>query len=160
MHTAQQHNSPPSNINNMTTKDRMDKAISALKSGECTTITAAAKEYGVDRSTLSRRYNEKTVSREEAISIYCKQLTTTQELLLIEWINRLSDRGFPPTPQMVRNEVECILKRQIGKNWVTRFCERYSDTITSKYLKGIDKARHVAENKAYFDDYYQQVRYH
>jgi DNA invertase Pin-like site-specific DNA recombinase len=77
MHTVQQHNSPPSNINNMTIKDRMDKAISALKLGDCTTITTTAKEYGIDRSTLLRRYNEKTVSREEAISIYYKQLTTT-----------------------------------------------------------------------------------
>jgi hypothetical protein len=159
MHTTQHHNSPSSNTNNMTSSNPIDKAISALESGECTSIAEAARKHDVHRSTLSRRYNEKTVSRQEAASIYSKTLTTNQELVLIEWIHGLSDRGLPPTPQMVKNEVERILKHNIGKCWVARFCERYSGTITSKYLKGIDKARHTAENEAHFDDYYQQVKY-
>jgi Tc5 transposase DNA-binding domain/helix-turn-helix, Psq domain len=142
----------------MTNTEAIEQAISALKSGDCATITDAAKLYQVNRSTLSRRFNGKTVSRQEAASIYTRHLSNTQEQAIITWINGLANRGLPPTPQMIRNEVQYVLKCDIGMNWVTKFYKRHSSTIISKYLKGIDKARYIAENKAYFNNYYQQVR--
>jgi Tc5 transposase-like DNA-binding protein/Psq-like protein len=142
----------------MTNTEAIEQAISALKSGDCATITDAAKLYQVNRSTLSRRFNGKTVSRQEAASIYTRHLSNTQEQAIIAWINGLANRGLPPTPQMIRNEVQYVLKCDIGMNWVTKFCKRHSSTIISKYLKGIDKARYIAENEAHFNDYYQQVR--
>ena len=38
------------------------------------------------------------------------------EEVLIHQINRLTDRGLPPTPKIVRNLVKEIISRSIGKN--------------------------------------------
>jgi hypothetical protein len=157
MHTEQHHNSPSSNINNLTTNDPYDKAIGDLESGKCASITAAAEKHMVHRSTLSRRYNKKTVSRQEAASLYTRNLSNAQEQALITWINGLSTRGLHPTPEMVKNKVEYLLKHEIGKNWVAKFCQRYSKAITSKFLKEKNKARHLAGNEAHSKNYYDQV---
>jgi hypothetical protein len=42
-------------------------------------------------------------SREEANSLYRQCLSHAEELALIKTISKLTDRGMPPTTQIVRN---------------------------------------------------------
>ena len=77
------------------------------------------------RTTLAKRFQGKTVSNQEANSYARRQLTDIQEKTLIQYINKLSDRGLPPTPQIVKNFVEEIADEALRKNWVSRFCERH-----------------------------------
>ncbi|KAF7505501.1 hypothetical protein GJ744_000748 [Endocarpon pusillum] len=57
-----------------TTNDRINMAIEALNSQKGLSFRAAAKEYGVDRSTLVRRFNGKCLSRAAANSAYYQNL--------------------------------------------------------------------------------------
>ena len=66
--------------------------------------------------------------------------------MLITYINRLTERGLPPTPQIVRNIAEEVAKTRLGIHWVTRFYQRYYNRLTSIYLRVIDHKRKVADN--------------
>ncbi|EDN10630.1 predicted protein [Histoplasma mississippiense (nom. inval.)] len=78
--------------------------------------TETAKKYRISRYTLSRRYRGVQVSRKEASSIHCKILTDLQEKRLLFHINRLADRGFPCTPQILHNLIVEILKAPVEVN--------------------------------------------
>ncbi|KAL5316020.1 hypothetical protein ACEPPN_016894 [Leptodophora sp. 'Broadleaf-Isolate-01'] len=47
-------------------------------------------------------------------SIQC--LTDEQEEVLIKHINRMTERGMPPTSQIVKNLAEEIIGKPVGKN--------------------------------------------
>ncbi|OJD25247.1 hypothetical protein ACJ73_03383 [Blastomyces percursus] len=79
------------------------------------------------------------MSRKEAISTHCKNPSDSQEEQLHFHINRLADRGFPCTPQILHNVVIEILKSPVGVNWVPRFCQRHKDVIKSLYFRNVDQ---------------------
>ena len=79
------------------------------------------------------------MSRQEATSEYHQCLTAAQEEALIELIDRLTNRGLPPTNCMVKNLAEEIIGRPVGKNWSNQFVQRYKERLTSHYLENIDK---------------------
>ena len=64
---------------------------------------------------------------------------------------------MPPTPQILRNIVEEVVKKPIGINWIYRFCQRYQDQIKSLYLRAIDQTRQIADNSPYFEHFYRTV---
>src|SRR5690349_15176772 len=105
-----------------------------------------------------RRYKGISRTVQQAHSESLQLLTDAEEEALIRHINNLSDRGIPPTPQIVRNLVFEIVKKQPGKNWVPTFCKRHQDKIKSLYLRAIDLTRQVADNSAYFEHFYSTVR--
>jgi hypothetical protein len=78
---------------------RIEDAIEAFIQGEHALIRAAAKEYKVSHSTLSRRIRGRK-SRTARIPVN-KGLTHIQEGVLLEWIKYLNDHGFSPTKNMV-----------------------------------------------------------
>jgi len=63
-----------------------------------------------------RRYKGIYASRSEATSLYYKLLTNTQEEALISQTNKLIVHRLPPTSQIVRNLVEEVISRDVGKN--------------------------------------------
>src|SRR5436305_7849870 len=69
-----------------------------------------------------------------------------QEEALIKHANKLTDRGIPPTTQILKNIAEELAKVKIGHNWVTRFCKRHRSHLASEYLRKIDCKRKVADN--------------
>jgi hypothetical protein len=137
---------------------RMKAAITDLKSQERTNYAATATKWEVHRITLARRYRGETESNQDATSYARQKLTNTQEKTLIKHINKLSDRGFPPTPQIVKNLAEEIAGVALGKNWVSRFCGRHQDQLKSVYLRTIDHKRKLADNSHHFKYFYDQVR--
>jgi hypothetical protein len=136
---------------------RIAAAIADLESQDRPNIAATAKKWQVARETLSKRFRGETGTIEDANSNSRQQLTTTQEESLIEYINKLSDRGFPPTPQILKNIAEGIAKSKLGKNWVSRFCSRNQERIKSIYLRTIDHKRKIADNSEYFQHFYNTV---
>lgn len=133
------------------------KAIEDLKSSDSINITAVAKKYGIDRSVLSRRFNGKTRSREEITNTEKRLLTDSQESILIDYLNRLSNRGLHATHRILRNLVEETLQMPIGDSWTYSFVKRHSDQISSVYLKGFDRERKIADNPQYIAHFYLNV---
>jgi hypothetical protein len=84
-------------------------------------------------------------------------LTIAQEEALIGEINTLASRGLHITPKILRNVVEELLDKQIGKNWVYEFVQRHSDRIISRYLKGYDRERKIADNPQFIAHFYTNV---
>jgi DDE superfamily endonuclease/Tc5 transposase DNA-binding domain len=147
-----------SHANSMAHNTRIAEAITDLKRQDRPNIAATARKYGVDRSTLSRRFRGETGTIQDATSYSRKQLTTTQEETLIEYVNKLNDRGFPPTPQILKNIAESIAKTHLGHNWVARFCKRHHTRLASVYLRTIDHKRKLADNSHHFQYFFDLVR--
>src|SRR6266850_4631652 len=141
----------------MADSEDIEKAIEVLKSQETPRYAEVARQFDLSRHTLMRRFKGETRSRADAISLHLKALTTTQERELIDYLNRLSDRGIPPTTQIAENIVFEILKRPVGHNWIYRFCQRYRGELRSVYHRAIDHSRQVADNSEYFEHYFTTV---
>ena len=85
---------------------RIAKAILELQSQDPPKYAETARKYDIDKSTLWRRFKGKTGSIQDANSTSRQKLTNIQEEVLIEHVNKLTDRGIPPTPQMLKNFAE------------------------------------------------------
>ena len=125
MHTFYIPHRQSFNANNMDHNARIQAAIADLDSQERINYAATAKKWNLDRTTLARRHRGETVSNQDATSYARRQLTDVQEKTLIQYINKLSNRGLPPTPQIVKNLAEEISQTKLGPNWVSRFCKRH-----------------------------------
>ena len=134
----------------------IDAAICDLESQDAPNITATAKRHNVDRSTLSRRWRGKTSSREDHIDSI-SLLTKQQQKNLISYINKLTERGIPPTNAMVRNFAHDICQKWPGKNWVYRFIQANEKVLKSGYLCGADLSRKKADNVHQYRLYFELV---
>ena len=123
----------------------IDAALYNLASQDILNIAMTAQKYDIDRSTLSRRWNGKTASREDYINSQ-SLLTKQQQKNLITYINKLTERGIPPTNAMVRNFAYDIYQKWPDKNWVYRFIQTHKNVLKSSYLSGIDLSRKKADN--------------
>jgi len=65
---------------------------------------------------LHRRFWGKTTSREEHIDLKQLALSKAQEAALLSLINKLTYKGLPPTPRIVKNLAEEMRGGSIGKN--------------------------------------------
>ena len=137
----------------------IDEALADLRLQERPNILATAIKYQLVESTLRRRWQRKTVSIEEASSEWRQRLTNAQEDQLVLQINRLTDRGIPPTAQIMRNLAEEIIGGSVGKNWTGDFVRRYKDRITSLYLRNIDSQRIQSEYTPLFKYFYDLVTF-
>jgi hypothetical protein len=136
---------------------RIQSALEDLYSQTKPNISATARKYEVKRKTLADRFHGKSTTVEEINSSVRQQLTKTQEETLIEYINKLNDRGFPPTPQILKNIAESIAHTTLGPNWNTRFCKRHRTRLTSIYLRTIDHKRKIADNSQHFQHFFDLV---
>jgi hypothetical protein len=154
--------SPPKFISTSTMAPRVDEgqmalALADIRQQAKPNYAATAKKYGLKRVTLYDRATGKTMSHQAAISMYHQRLTNAQEDVLIDRINYLTNRGIPPTSQMVRNMAEEMIGDAVGKNWTGEFVKRHSDKIMSVYLRNIDRARQTAEYVPVFEQFYDLV---
>ena len=138
---------------------RMTKALDDLESQQPPKYAETARKWKVDKSTLWRRHKGETGTIQDANSYTRQKLTNAQEEVLIGHLNRLTDRGLPPTPQILKNIAEEIAKTKLGKNWVSRFYQRHRDRLTSVYLRVIDHKRKAADNSQYFQEFFDLVSF-
>jgi len=137
-----------------TTTAAMEAALADLRLQDVPNITATAKMHKINRSTLSRRWNKVTRSREESYDSM-RFLNTIQSKALIKYINDLTERGLPPTVAMVENIAAEIVGRQPGHNWPTRWLAAHKDELKSGYLAPIDIARKKADSALYYSLYFE-----
>ena len=95
---------------------RITAVIADLDSQEHPNVSATARKHNVARRTLTYRFKGETGPNREVTSYSRKQLTDTQEEALITYVNKLNDRGFPPTPQILKNITESIAHLSLGRN--------------------------------------------
>ena len=96
--------------------DAIEAALEDLKLQDKKNISAVAKLHGVERSTLSRRWNgvtnlAKMKHQEQQL------LSPQQEKDLVQYINKLTETGIPPTTAMVRNFARDIAGKRPGNSW-------------------------------------------
>lgn len=135
----------------------LELALENLSIQDRPNMRGTAKKFGVQESTLRRRWKGQTLSRKAAASLHRRKLTDAQEESLIGQINKLTERGLPPTSRMVRNFAEEIIKSSVGKNWTSDFVKRHSTRLKSLYLKNIDSKRKKSEFAASYKQYYDLV---
>ena len=116
--------------------------------------THLAEKHGVVRSTLTRREQGLSVSREQK-AIAQRLLTPTQEGELVEYIEGLTERHLPPTRTMIKNFASEIAGKEPSDSWVTDFLHRNRDHLISQWATAMDSDRHTADSwekyKQYFD---------
>ena len=133
---------------------KIEDAIAELHLQEKKNIQAMADKHGVNRSTLSKRFNGKTGSKVNGYNSQ-KILTPGQERALINRINDLSKMGLPPSHQMVRNLALEIAGRMPGINWALRWVKHKSKMLQLGYLLPIDKSRKRADSALYYSLYFE-----
>jgi hypothetical protein len=134
----------------------IDDAIAAIESrehGEHFSYQAIADEFGVQRSTLSRRHRGCQGSKETQKTNQLL-LSPQQELSLIKYIEDLTKRGLPPTRDMIRNYASNICHNHVGDGWVTGFLHRNHDHLISKWTTGMDRTRYNADSTAKYELYF------
>jgi len=118
----------------------IQSALNALRrqSKKTRNIAATARKYGVERTTLSDRFHNKTKARTESKR---RRLSAAEERAVIDWIAKLSYRGFAPNSGLIRQIASRINGQQVGEKWVPRFCQRYPNELEHLQAKRIDKSR-------------------
>lgn len=163
MHTAtkrtphQNSHRNSSKLSKMPTTDQIEAALAALALQDIPNYKRTAKEYGVCRTTLSRRHRGLCRSIQEARELQCL-LSSQQQITLVNYINELSEAGIPPTPSMVRVFVFEISRQWPGEHWVARFVENHKTVLKSTYLYGFDLKRKRADNYSMVKKYFELVR--
>lgn len=135
----------------------IDEALAELRLQEAPVVRATARKFGVVESTLRRRFKCQTVSVRQSRALLQQLLSPAQERALILQINRMTDRGLPPTPRMIRNFAEEMIQAPVGKNWAGRFVKRHQSELKSIYLRNMDSQRVKAEYAPVFKQFFDRV---
>ena len=131
----------------------MDAALADLKSSDSLSISEAARKHEVGRSALSRRFNRKATSAAQYHDS-TRLLNNAQERELLKYIRSLCERCLPPTPKIVANIAQELCGKAPSKNWATRFVARNRDQLDARYLNTLDLARHKADSRASYEQYF------
>ena len=99
-----------------TTMGDINKALEDLRSQESLNYSEIARKWNISRETLRRRHLGKQQPRQTAQAEANGILSPQQNKDLVAYICKLSARGTPPTPAMVKNFAFEISKRWPGKN--------------------------------------------
>jgi hypothetical protein len=137
--------------------DAINAAIEAIESRKpdaSFSYRAVAKQFGVDRMTLSRRHRgaQQTVAAKHKEQ---QLLNPQQEAELVVYIERCTERGLPPTREMVRNFASAVAKWEASDAWVTRFLHCHHVDLTVKWSAGLDRDRYQADSYYKYDLYFQ-----
>lgn len=136
-------------------------AIESWKQAEYPSIRQTADAYGVNRTTLSRRYNGQTIERRKAHG-FQQRLSNTQERFLVNWITNLDRQGLPPTFSRVREMATRILlenndKEPLGIRWIYSFLDRNPNILSLRSVR-IDHKRISGTQEEILKDFYDRFR--
>ena len=114
-----------------TNMDPIEAAIAEIESlqpGENFSYREIARRYDITHTTLIRRHQGVTQSGVTTVSPH-QNLTPEQEVELVRYITRLTERGLPPTRQIMQNFASTITKKQVSLSWVDRFIKRNAEDL-------------------------------
>jgi DNA-binding transcriptional regulator YhcF (GntR family) len=90
-------------------------AIESLEPGEQFSYRKIAAEYYCNRTTLARRH-QGLASLRSTMAENQQALHLYQEQELLRYIQRLTERGLPPTRALIRRFALDIAKRELSVN--------------------------------------------
>jgi hypothetical protein len=128
-----------------------------LESQKHPNFSKTANKWNVERTTLRRRFKGEQRSYQQFRSEAKQCLSEAQEEALVAQINKLTERGIPPTCRIAQNLAEEILGRAVGKNWHANFIRRHHGRLKSLYMRNIDNMRKKAEYEPSFRLFYELV---
>jgi hypothetical protein len=99
----------------LTRAERIELALATCRQRPNPQYKTFAREFNVDRTTLSQRKGTQR-SYQESRSECIQNLNITQENILIKFINRLSQYALSPTSQIVKNSTEELCRHIVDKN--------------------------------------------
>ena len=132
----------------------MEAVLEELNLMETKNIQKITDKYGVERSTLSRRYYGKTTTKVEGYNSQ-RLLSPGATKALIKYINDLSERGLPPMYAMVRNLAYIMALRMPGINWILRWVKQNLKHLKSCYLLPINRNQKRANLALYYSLYFK-----
>jgi hypothetical protein len=139
---------------NSTNMDPIQEAIEFLESreaGDNFLYRQVAKMFGVEYSTLARRHQGRSQPRGTSH----RSLHPQQETELIQYIKGLTEQRLPPTRTMIRNFASSLARKGVSESWVTRFLNRNSSHLISRWQTGMDRKRHKANSGAKYSLYFE-----
>ena len=90
------------------------------------------------------------MSRENVTAIHYSLLSKPQQNELVNYINKLFNKGLSPTIPIIRILAIDIYKTKPGKNQIWRFIGFYKDRLNYSFLRLINLAKKKADSpKAY-----------
>ena len=111
------------------------QAAEAYKKGKVSSISKAARRYGVNSSTLYRRIKGIPAKRDSVPT--SQKFTAAEESGLVAFLTDLHNRGFPPATSGVATMANILLAqrgdRPVGKNWALGFIRRHNE-LESAFL--------------------------
>ena len=136
-------------------------AIQALKNGDISNITAAARIFKIPRSTLRDRVNGHT-QRGITRANSCK-LSEIEEETLEKWILSMDSRGSAPRPSMVREMANVLLEKRgitpvssVGEKWVYNFVKR-RPLLSSRFSKRYNYERAKCEDPKVIREWFNLI---
>lgn len=87
--------------------DQMEAAIAHLRASENINYAEAGRLFGIEPTTLRRRFLGVTTSREEATSEHRQLLNNAQEEVILSYIDKMTDKHIPPTVRIIKNLACC-----------------------------------------------------
>jgi len=133
--------------------DPIQEAIRDIEScepGAPFSYSQVAKKHCVDRCTLARRHQ----GRNQPHRLAHLSLHPQHEAELVRYIKTLTERRTPPTRVMIRNFASSLVGRDVSESWVTRFINRNSTHLISRWQTGMDRNRHKADSGAKYSLYF------
>ena len=100
----------------MVNEEDIKAALAEIELSEDPNYREIARKFKLTHTTLLRRAKGLTRSRADFQSKINQNLNNAQERILIKQINRLTDRGIPPTSKMVKNFAKEMIRRGVKKN--------------------------------------------
>ena len=118
--------SQPIDILSTDPEGRISFAIQAIKSGQFSSIRAAAKASNVCLKRLERRLKGIPIRRDCIPKT--RKLTSLEESVVVKHILDLDSRGFPPRLRAVKDIANQLLADRdggtVGINWASNFIKR------------------------------------
>jgi hypothetical protein len=157
--------SQPTSAQSASKEGRMALAINSYNLGYFTSIRSAANTYDVPESTLRTRLKGRP-SRQEYRSVN-HNLTDTEELVLVNWILSMDERGLPVRTALIRDMANLLLQKRtstdasstrlVGTRWPYNFVRRH-DSLRARYNRKYDYKRALCEDPTVIRDWFRLVR--
>ena len=134
--------------------DPIQEAITEINSrapGASFSYNEIAQKYGINRRTLARRHQ----GQSQPHAIAHQKLHPQRELELVQYIKTLTERRTPPSRRMIRNFASTLAGGEVSESWVTRFMNRNSTHLVSRWQEPMDQDRHKADSEAKYNLYFE-----
>ena len=140
-------------------ESRMILAVQAFKRNSRQSLRTLAGVYNVNRTTLNNRIKGLGARIDQPAN--SRNLTLTEEEVIVREILHLDSRGFPPRLRHVEDMANQLRvarnARHVGKNWTSNFIKRQPE-LRTRFTRGYDYQRAQCEDPAIIQGWFDLVR--